>query len=160
MSNPYWNDIEERAQAHFGIDAQQLQRIVQQQLDMHVAQAWGAEHSELDGELQHNVNALKTVLDRYGWEINPANLDAAYVVAKSNDMLKISEESQQQQLHQPQAVQQPNPTVSQLERPAYVKAVTGKNGEIITRDVTEDEFINKAPLDEVREFLEKKYGKS
>lgn len=88
----------------------------------------------------HNANEISKILTENGWQYNLKNLEAAYAVAKQDNKLKLPNMN-----FSPEATLTPAPTT--LSRPT---------GQVNTSE-SEDEFLRTAPLQKVKDYLEKKY---
>ena len=88
----------------------------------------------------YNAEVISKILTENGWAYNLNNLEAAYAVAKTQNKLKLPNLA-----NGPEATLVPAPTV--VSRP------TGA----ADSSQAEDEFLRTAPLDKVKQYLEKKY---
>jgi hypothetical protein len=91
----------------------------------------------------HNGKVLADILTEHGWSYTVANLDAALALAKAENKLKLMNAS-----FSPEAQLPPAPTT--VSRP------TGQ----VNSSEAEDEFLRTAPINKVKEYLEKKYPTS
>jgi len=88
----------------------------------------------------YNAKVISEILTENGWTYNLNNLEAAYAVAKTQGKLKLNAAPAG-----PEATLIPAPTV--VSRPTGAADSTQ----------AEDEFLRTAPLDKVKQYLEKKY---
>lgn len=92
---------------------------------------------------KHNGKVFDDILKEHGWAFNLKNLEAALAIAKAEGKLKLMDVN-----FSPEATLAPAPTT--ISRP------TGQ----VNSSEAEDEFLRTAPINKVKEYLEKKYPTS
>lgn len=88
----------------------------------------------------HNAQVISKILTDNQWVYNLNNLEAAYAVAKTGNKLKLPNTNFAPEVNMPTA-------------PSTISRPTGS----INTTEAEEEFLRTAPLDKVKQYLEKKY---
>ena len=92
-------------------------------------------------EDKHNANTISQILTENGWAFNIKNLEAAYAVARQENKLKLTQSN-------------PFPEATMMPAPSTISRPTGA----VNTSESEADFLQTAPLAQVKAYLEKKYS--